>query len=282
MIYFIGAGPGDVELITVKGKNLMGICDVIIYTGSLINHEILRYAKNEAKTFDSSCLHLEEIIEIMKKAQETGLDVARLHTGDPTIYSAIREQMEKLDEIGLPYEVIPGVSSLAAAAAVLKKELTVPGVSQTIIITRVGGRTPIPAEENLEFLAERGATMAIFLSVDRIEKIATDLAKSYGPDMPAAVVYKATWPEQRVVIGTLRNIAEKTKGQAIDRTALVLVGNFLDGKFEFSRLYHPDFSHGFRGGIEKKDGSEIKGKPGHTAKTERGEKKRMPYYREEG
>lgn len=246
MIYFIGAGPGDAELITVKGMRLLGACDVVIYAGSLVNPEILKYAKKDAKIYDSSCLNLEAIIEIMRKAHNRGQDVARLHTGDPSIYGAIREQMEKLNELGIPYKVCPGVSSLTAAAAVLKKELTVPGVSQTVIVTRMGGRTPVPDRESLKSLAEPKATMAIFLSADKIKKVVEELADSYNPDTPAAVVYKATWPEQKVVVGTLKDISKKAKEAGIEKTAIILVGDFLEGKYEYSRLYHTAFSHGFR------------------------------------
>ncbi|MCR4429577.1 MAG: precorrin-4 C(11)-methyltransferase [Tepidanaerobacteraceae bacterium] len=246
MIYFIGAGPGDAELITVKGMRLLGACDVVIYAGSLINPEILKYAKKDAEFHDSSRLNLEEIIEIMKKACEGGQDVARLHTGDPSIYGAVREQMERLDELGIGYEVCPGVSSFTAAAAVLKKELTVPGVSQTLIITRLGGRTPVPEGESLKSLAKHGASMAIFLSADMIDKVIDELTNSYGPDTPAAVVYKATWPEQKIVMATLKDMPQRAKQAGIDRTAIILVGDFLGKKYERSMLYHSAFSHGFR------------------------------------
>lgn len=246
MIYFIGAGPGDVELITVKGKKLLESCDVVIYAGSLVNPELLKHAKDEAKIYNSAMMNLEEIIDIMKDAFERGVDVARLHTGDPSIYGAIREQMEALDKLAIPYEVIPGVSSFSAAGAVLKRELTVPGQSQTIILTRVEGRTPVPENESLKALAQHKATMAIFLSINQIEKIAGDLAKVYGPDAPAAVVYKATWEDQKIVEGTLSDIAEKVKEAGIQKTALILVGNFLGDEYDFSCLYDKTFSHEYR------------------------------------
>lgn len=246
MIYFIGAGPGDVELITVKGKKLLESCDVVIYAGSLVNPELLKYAKDGAKIYNSAAMNLEEIIDVMKDAFEKGADVARLHTGDPSIYGAIREQMEALDKLAIPYEIIPGVSSFSAASAVLKRELTVPGQSQTIILTRAEGRTPVPEEESLKALAQHKATMAIFLSINQIEKIAGDLAKFYGPDAPAAVVYKATWEDQKIVEGTLSDIAEKVKEAGICKTALILVGNFLGDEYDFSCLYGKTFSHEYR------------------------------------
>ncbi|WP_213975660.1 precorrin-4 C(11)-methyltransferase [Tepidanaerobacter acetatoxydans] len=246
MIYFIGAGPGDVELITVKGKKLLESCDVVIYAGSLVNPELLKYAKDGAKIYNSAAMNLEEIIDAMKNAFEKGADVARLHTGDPSIYGAIREQMEALDKLSIPYEVIPGVSSFSAASAVLKRELTVPGQSQTIILTRVEGRTPVPEEESLKALAQHKATMAIFLSINQIEKIAGDLAKVYGSDAPIVVVYKATWEDQKIVEGTLSDIAEKVKEAGICKTALILVGNFLSDEYDFSCLYNKTFSHEYR------------------------------------
>ncbi|MCL6560057.1 MAG: precorrin-4 C(11)-methyltransferase [Firmicutes bacterium] len=246
MIYFIGAGPGDAELITVKGARLLGSCDVVIYAGSLVSPEVLKYAKKSAEIHDSSRMNLEEIIEIMKEAHEMNKDVARLHTGDPCIYGAIREQMEKLDELGISYEVCPGVSSFTAAAAVLKKELTVPGVSQTVILTRMEGRTPVPCAESLKSLAVPGAAMAIFLSAGMIEKVAGELLESYGTDTPAAVVYKATWPEQKVIEGTLKDIPDKARQAGINKTAVILVGDFLGERYECSKLYHAGFSHGFR------------------------------------
>mgnify|MGYP000993148678 FL=1 len=177
MIYFIGAGPGDVELITVKGRRLIGECPIIIYAGSLVNGEILNYAKPDAKIYNSAHMDLDEIIDIMEQAHEAGQDVARVHTGDPSIYGAIREQMERLDKLSIDYEIVPGVSSLMGASAVLKRELTVPGQSQTVIITRAPGRTPVPEGESIRDLARHKATMAIFLSVDKIDQVAKELAR---------------------------------------------------------------------------------------------------------
>ncbi|HHV39637.1 MAG TPA: precorrin-4 C(11)-methyltransferase, partial [Tepidimicrobium sp.] len=209
MIYFIGAGPGDPELITVKGANLISQCQVIIYAGSLVNLEVVnKYKDEDAVVYDSAKMDLEDIIDVMKKATEEGKDVARVHTGDPSIYGAIREQMEQLKKLDIPYEVIPGVSSFTAAAAVLKQELTVPEVSQTVIVTRAEGRTPVPVEENLSALAKARATMAIFLSVGRIEKVVEELIPSYGDDTPVAVIYKASWEDEQIVLGTLKDIAQ--------------------------------------------------------------------------
>ncbi|ADL07096.1 precorrin-4 C(11)-methyltransferase [Thermosediminibacter oceani] len=248
MIYFIGAGPGDPDLITVKGANILASCGVVIYAGSLVNPDVLRYARRDARVYDSSGMNLEEIIDVMKSAHGEGLDVARLHTGDPSIYSAVREQAEMLKKLGIPFEIIPGVSSFTAAAAVLKSELTVPGVSQTVIITRVPGRTPVPERERLKSLAAHRATMAVFLSADRIKDVADELIQSYGPKTPVAVVYRATWEDQKVVRGTLEDIAGKVEEEGIKRTAVIIVGEALGDAFEFSKLYDPSFSHGFRSG----------------------------------
>lgn len=246
MIYFIGAGPGDVELITVKGQRLMGECHIIIYAGSLVNPELLGYARPDAEIYNSAHMNLDEIIAIMEKAHRAGQDVARVHTGDPSIFGAIREQMERLNELGIVYEIIPGVSSLMGASAVLKRELTVPGQSQTVIITRAPGRTPVPEDESIKDLAHHKATMAIFLSVDKIEEIAEELADEYGWNTPVAVVYKATWDDEKIVTGFLSDIAQKVENEGINKTALILVGGFLSDTFETSLLYDKTFTHGYR------------------------------------
>jgi len=253
MIYFIGAGPGDPELITVKGANLISQCQVIIYAGSLVNLEVVnKYKDEDAVVYDSAKMDLEDIIDVMKKATEEGKDVARVHTGDPSIYGAIREQMEQLKKLDIPYEVIPGVSSFTAAAAVLKQELTVPEVSQTVIVTRAEGRTPVPVEENLSALAKARATMAIFLSVGRIEKVVEELIPSYGDDTPVAVIYKASWEDEQIVLGTLKDIAQRVKEKEIKKTAMILVGDFLREEYNKSYLYDTNFTHGYRkGGLKK-------------------------------
>ena len=211
MIYFIGAGPGDPELLTIKGKKLIDQADVIIYAGSLVNKEVLSGAKEGAKIYNSASMTLEEVLEVMKDANERGWDVARVHTGDPAIFGAHREQMDALDKMGIPHKVIPGVSSFLAVSAALQKEYTLPGVSQTVILTRMEGRTPVPPKEKLQDLAKHNSTMVIFLSVGMIEQLSEILSKEYRKDTPVAVVYKASWEDQKIVIGTLETIAQKVK-----------------------------------------------------------------------
>ncbi|WP_432627395.1 precorrin-4 C(11)-methyltransferase [Brotaphodocola sp.] len=247
MVYFIGAGPGDPELITVKGKRLIEESDVIIYAGSLVNPEVLAGAKPAAKIYNSATMTLPEVIEVMKKAQAEGKQVARVHTGDPSIYGAHREQMVRLDELGIAYEVIPGVSSFLAAAAALKREYTLPEVSQTVILTRMEGRTPVPEREKIESLASHQATMAIFLSVGQLDQLVKRLMEGgYPENTETAVVYKASWPDQKIVRGTLCDIDGKVKAAGIRKTALVLVGRFLGDDFALSKLYDENFTHEFR------------------------------------
>lgn len=247
MVYFIGAGPGDPELITVKGKRLIEESDVIIYAGSLVNPEVLAGAKPDAEIYNSATMTLPEVIEVMKKAEAEGKQVARVHTGDPSIYGAHREQMVRLDELGISYEVIPGVSSFLAAAAALKREYTLPEVSQTVILTRMEGRTPVPEREQIEALASHQATMAIFLSVGQLDQLTKRLIEGGYPEVTqAAVVYKASWPDQKIVRGTLADIDRKVKKAGIRKTALVLVGRFLGDDFALSKLYDENFTHEFR------------------------------------
>lgn len=249
MVYFIGAGPGDVDLITVKGRRLLEQADVVIYAGSLVWDEHLKFCKKEAVAYNSASMTLEEVIKTMVEAEAEGKSTVRLHTGDPTIYGAIREQMDCLDKHGIAYEVIPGVSSFTAGCAALKREFTLPGVSQTVIITRMEGRTPVPEAERLELLAAHKCSMAIFLSVQDIENVAERLAKGYGScEVPVAVVYKATWPEQKVIYGTLGDIAGKVRAEGISNFSQILVGGFIEGAYDRSQLYHPGFTHGFREG----------------------------------
>ena len=209
MVYFIGAGPGDPDLLTIKGKKVIDRADVIIYAGSLVNKEILKDAKADAAIYNSAAMTLEEVLAVMQKAEADGLVTARVHTGDPSVFGAHREQMDALKQLGIPYEVIPGVSSFVAAAAALKKEYTLPGVSQTVILTRMEGRTAMPPKESIRDLARHNATMVIFLSVGMIDRLATELMQEYRPDTPAAVVYKASWENQKIVQGTLSDIAGK-------------------------------------------------------------------------
>lgn len=249
MVHFIGAGPGDPELMTVKGKRLIEEADVIIYAGSLVNPDVLSGAKENARIHNSASMNLEEVIGVMREAEEAGFQVARVHTGDPAIYGAHREQMDELDKLGIAYDVIPGVSSFLATAAALKKEYTLPGVSQTVILTRMEGRTPMPEKEKLADLARHQATMIIFLSVGQMEALAAQLMTSYPPETPVAVVYKASWEDQKIVTGDLTDIAQKVKEAGITKTALTVVGNFLGDRYELSKLYDKHFTHEFRKGI---------------------------------
>ena len=243
-VYFIGAGPGDPELLTIRAKNIIERADVIIYADSLINPEVCSSASKGAEIYPSASLSLEEITEIIVNAVKQGKVVARLQSGDPSIYGAIQEQTAVLDEKGIEYEIIPGVSSLFAAAASLKTELTVPELSQTVIITRMEGRTPVPASENLKSLAAHQASMAIFLSASLIEKVVAELlAGGYHPDTPAAVVYRATWKDELVLRTTLRDLVERVKASGIRKQALILVGAFLNSKEKHlrSKLYNRGF-----------------------------------------
>ncbi|HHV26574.1 precorrin-4 C(11)-methyltransferase [Anaerosalibacter bizertensis] len=247
MISFVGAGPGDVDLITIKGRKLLEEADIVIYAGSLVSKEHLNFCKEECQFYNSASMTLEEVIDVMEDGLDKGLKVVRLHTGDPTIYGAIREQMDILDEKKISYEVIPGVSSFTAACSAIKKEFTLPEVSQTVILTRIEGRTSVPENEDLEKLASYGASMAIFLSVQQIDNVVDKLKRGYGrEDVPIAVVYKATWEDEKIVIGTLKNIGEKVKKEGITKTAQILVGDFISGDYERSKLYDPGFTHEYR------------------------------------
>ncbi|MEE1229414.1 MAG: precorrin-4 C(11)-methyltransferase [Lachnospiraceae bacterium] len=246
MVHFIGAGPGDPELLTLKGKRLIDNADVIIYAGSLVNPKVLEDHKEGAKIYNSAKMTLDEVIDVMKDADDKGLDVARVHTGDPAIYGAHREQMDRLDQLGIKHEVIPGVSSFLATAAALEKEYTLPGVSQTVILTRMEGRTPMPPKEKLQDLAKHNATMIIFLSVGFMDELTETLRKEYRDDTPVAVVYKASWPDQKIVTGNLTNIAQKVKEAGITKTALTVVGDFLGNEYDLSKLYDSTFTTGYR------------------------------------
>ena len=246
MVHFIGAGPGDPELLTIKGNRLIDSADVFIYAGSLVNEKVLADCKEGAQVYNSAYMTLPEVIGVMKEAEARGQSVARVHTGDPSIYGAIREQMDALDELGISYEVIPGVSSFLAAAASMKKEYTLPGVSQTVILSRLEGRTPVPEKEKILSLAKHHATMIIFLSVGKIEVLVQLMSESYEKDTPVAVVYKASWPEETIIYGTLETIADKVKASGITKTALVVVGDFLGDKYELSKLYDQNFETEYR------------------------------------
>lgn len=245
-VYFIGAGPGDPDLITIKGKKIIDESDVIIYAGSLVNEQVLQGRKEESVVYNSASMTLEEVIEVMNKSIKEGKKVARVHTGDPSIYGAIREQIDALEKLGIDSEVIPGVSSFVASAAAIKKEFTLPNVSQTVICTRLEGRTKVPERESLESLASHKASMAIFLSVNMIDQVADRLKEHYSESTPVAVIQKASWEDQKIVIGNLSNIAEKVKAEGINKTAQILVGGFLGDEYELSKLYDKNFSHGYR------------------------------------
>ena len=247
-IHFVGAGPGDPELITVKGRRLLDAADVVIYAGSLVNPALLHGIK--AEIFDSASMNLDEIITVMQKAVTDGKTVVRLHTGDTSFYSAISEQIERLRELQIPYAVVPGVSSAMAGAAILGQELTIPEISQTVIFTRMEGRTPVPAQERLGSLAAHRATMAIFLSIGMIEKVRDELLQGYPGNTPVVIIEKATWPEQRVLRGMLQDIVSVVKEAGIRKTALIYVGESLRASEaslgKESKLYHKDFQHEYR------------------------------------
>ncbi|MEN3042872.1 MAG: precorrin-4 C(11)-methyltransferase [Fervidobacterium sp.] len=247
MVYFIGVGPGDSELITLKALKIISSSDVIIYAGSLINQEILNYSKNDAEKFDSSRMNLEEIIQIIEENWKKGKKISRLHPGDPSLYGAIYEQTKELDKRGIEYEVIPGVSSLFGAVSRLRLEFTPPQVSQTLIITRLEGKTTVPEKEKLSYLASHQSSMAIFLSVHMIEKVVQELrAGGYSDNTPVCVVYKATWKDEKIIKGRLENIAELVKKEGVDNFSIIFVGNFLEPYGEYSKLYDKSFSHSFR------------------------------------
>lgn len=246
-VSFVGAGPGDPELITVKGRRLLGEADVIIYAGSLVNPALLSMAKEKAEIYNSAGMTLDEVIRVMEQAAAENKYVVRLHTGDPSLYGAVKEQMDALEKRKITYEVVPGVSSFLAAAAALECEYTLPDVSQTVIITRLEGRTLVPPREGLASLAAHKTTMCIFLSVHMLDGVVEQLlAGGYPSDTPIAVVQKASWPEQRILSGTLDDIAAKAAAAQIDRTAMIVVGKCLDSAYALSRLYAPEFSHMYR------------------------------------
>ncbi len=245
-VYFIGAGPGDPELITVKGANLIKKADLVIYAGSLVNPRLLEGVKEGCRVMDSSGMTLEEVVAEIVPTAEKGKMVARVHTGDPGIYGAVREQLDILEARGLDCEVVPGVSSFSAASAALGKEYTLPGVSQTVILTRVEGRTEVPEKERLRDLSRHSCSMAIFLSVHMMEKVVTELLHGYQKNTPVAVIQRASWPDEKVITGTLADIAGRVRQEQVEKTALILVGHFLGSEYELSKLYDKSFSHGYR------------------------------------
>lgn len=253
MVFFVGAGTGAVDLITVRGMRLLEQADVIIYAGSLVNPELLQYAKKECEIHNSAKLTLEEVLEVMEKAETEGKITVRLHTGEPSIYGAVREQMDELDRLGISYESCPGVSACFGAAAALNIEYTLPDISQSLIITRMEGRTKVPAKESIESFAAHQASMAIYLSTGMLKELSERLvAGGYSKETPAALVYKATWPEEEAYICTVETLCDTAKEYGITKTALVLVGEVITHQnYKKSRLYAADFSTEFRQAKEK-------------------------------
>lgn len=248
MVYFVGAGPGAVDLITVRGMELLKKADVIIYAGSLVNPELLKFAKEETEIFNSAVMTLEEVMDVMINAAKSGKEVVRLHTGEPSVYGAVREQMDILDKEGISYESCPGVTAAFGAASSLNLEYTLPNVSQTLIITRLEGKTKVPEKEKMELLAQHGSSMAIYLSIGMIDELVEKLIKGgYSSETHAAIVYKATWPEEKKIICTIGELAEKAREEKITKTAVVLIGDVIDhSSYERSKLYDPGFSTEFR------------------------------------
>jgi precorrin-4/cobalt-precorrin-4 C11-methyltransferase len=244
-VYFIGAGPGAPDLITLRGRDLIARCPLVLYAGSLVPQEILAHAAPGARLIDSAALTLEEIVSAMVETTRNGEDVARVHSGDPSLYGAIAEQMRRLDELGIDYEVVPGVPAFAAAAAALKTELTLPGISQTVILTRTAMKaSPMPEGEELAELGRSGATLAVHLSIRNLRALQEALIPHYGADCPVAVVYRASWPDERVIRTTLGEVRAQVRAAKITRTALVLVGRVLDAEgFRDSALYDPAHVH---------------------------------------
>lgn len=246
-VHIVGAGPGDPELITRKGYRLVQEADVVIYAGSLVNPAILEACKEGCEIHNSASMSLDDVLAVTKSSVAEGKTVVRLHTGDPAIYGAIQEQMDALKEMGITYDVTPGVSSFLATAAALQQEYTLPNVTQTVIITRMEGRTPMPEKEKLSMLASHGATMCIFLSVQMIDKVAAELIEGgYDKTTPVAIVVKASWPDQRIIRGTLETITDVVAEEGVIRQAMIVVSRVLDTDYELSKLYDKGFAHMYR------------------------------------
>lgn len=245
-VYFIGGGPGDPELLTIKAVKIIRKADVIIYAGSLINKDILKLASRNAAVYDSSDMTLEEILSVIEKRKVGNDVIVRIHSGDLSIYSAVQEQIEWCKRRKIDYELIPGISSFQSVSASLGQEFTLPGVSQTVILTRISGRTKVPRREDLKYLAKIKSTMVIFLSIDRIDSVVKRLKDGYDLDTPVVVMEKVSWPEERKITGTLRDIVRKVRQAGIKRQALIVVGEVLNRNFQRSKLYCKDFGHGFR------------------------------------
>lgn len=251
MVHFVGAGSGAVDLITIRGSRLLGEADVVIYAGSLVNPELLNYCKESCEIHNSATMTLEEVIAVIKEAEAAGKTTVRLHTGDSSIYGAVREQFDELIELGIEYDVCPGVSSFCGAAASLKTEYTLPDVSQTVIITRTAGRTPVPERQSIASLAAHQATMVLFLSTKLTEKLQTELlAGGYPGNTPVAVVYKATWPEEKIFRCTVDTLHKTVTENGLTKTSLIIVGNCMGDQYLRSMLYHPTFTTEYREATE--------------------------------
>ena len=255
MITFVGAGPGAEDLITVRGQRLLKEADIVIYAGSLVNPGLLKLCKEKCEIYNSAKMTLEEVLEAMVKGYGDGKEIVRLHTGDPCLYGAIREQMDELKKLEIPYEDCPGVSSFCGAAAALEAEYTLPGISQSVVITRMAGRTPVPEKESVRSFAAHQATMVLFLSTGLLKELSAELIEGgYNEDTPAAIVYKATWPEQKVLRCTVGTLEQTAREADVTKTALIVVGEVLDGTYERSKLYDPTFTTEFRqASCSKKD-----------------------------
>jgi precorrin-4/cobalt-precorrin-4 C11-methyltransferase len=251
-VYIIGAGPGDPKLVTLRAAELIARCPVVLYTGSLVPREVLATTRPDARVLDSSSMTLDEIMGVIVAARDSDQDVARVHTGDPLVFGSTAEQMRRMAELGIAYQIVPGVSSFSAAAAAIGRELTLPELSQTVILTRVEGRTPMPPREKLDDLARHGATMCLFLSITLMKDLVDALTPSYGADCPVCVVHKASCPDEKIVWGTLADIAARVKSEGIKTQSMILVGRVLTSKdFAESRLYAADFSHRYRRGLHQ-------------------------------
>lgn len=247
MVHFVGAGSGAVDLITVRGQRLLQQADVVIYAGSLVNPELLKNCRPDCQIHNSAKMTLEEVIEVIRAAENAGKTTVRLHTGDSSIYGAVREQFDELEKLGISYDVCPGVSAFCGAASSLKAEYTLPDVSQTVIITRAAGRTPVPERESIRSLAAHGATMVLFLSTSLTESLQRELlAGGYAGSTPVAIVYKATWPEERIFRCTVDTLHETVTQNGLTKTSLIIVGNCMGQEYERSLLYHPEFTTEFR------------------------------------
>lgn len=256
MIVFVGAGSGAEDLITVRGQKYLQEADIIVYAGSLVNPKLLENKKEGCEVYNSAVMTLEEVLDVMLRGERAGKKVVRLHTGDPCLYGAVQEQMDALEKEQIAYEVCPGVSSFCGAASALKTEYTLPGISQSVVITRMAGRTPVPERESIRSFAAHQATMVIFLSTGMLEKLQGELILGgYAADTPAALVYKATWEDEKVCRCTVATLAETAKANGIHKTALIVVGNVLEGEYQRSELYNPAFTTEFR--QAKKDEGEF-------------------------